>query len=109
MSCKQYTISINAGETSTIVTKSPLSFVAQKFILVASMTGSQGQFAYELLLSYTGTAPNIQPAFVLYAGVGEELDFTVDAIYNGSDIAVTITNNESSSILFDLAEMGTVT
>lgn len=110
MSCKQYTIEVNSGATATLVSYPVLDFVAQKGILTATDTTNQRAGAYEMFLSYTQESLTILPEFVLYAGIGDSLNYSVDAVYNSItlEIEVRITNNEAVKLRIDLAETGTI-
>lgn len=110
MTCKQYTIEVLSGETGTIVSYAVSDFVAQKAILTATDETNQQASAYEMFLSYTLELNVIEPQFVLYAGVGDNLLYSVDATYNSTtaSIEVKITNNEAVKLRFDLSEMGSI-
>lgn len=108
MTCQQYTVDVAPSSTVDALTFSPDDFSAKKMIVTMRAKSGNTQSAYELCLAWSGSFPAITADHVVYAGVGDAMDIVFDASFNGEDIVVSVTNNETYDIIFDFAEMGTV-
>jgi len=110
MTCKQYTIELDPSESAAIVSYPVADFVAQKAVFTANDDNNQLRCAYELFLSYTQELNVIEPQFVMYAGVGDDLSYTIDAVYNNttSSIEVQLVNTGATRLRFDFSEQGTI-